>query len=373
MYDIITIGTVSLDIFLDIDKAYLESNKKLGALFCLQYGSKIPIKKMIQDIGGNAANTAVAFSRLNLKTGIMTTLGSDELSARIIEKLKKEGVAGSLISRRKLAQANSSVILDYKKERTILSYHSLHRPIFKKIPQTKWIYLTSVGKDFEKVKKEVFGVARLGSSRDARLLNARYSCLKIAFNPGTWEISQGLKLFKDLLPIVEVLILNKQEASKLTAIKLYSHKAIKSIVQKLFSFGSAIVVITDGSRGAYAYDGDKIYKINALRVKAEEITGAGDSFASGFLSGLINSGLSLRATARSEAISTELSYKANFANQDKIALASPRNDIQQALKWGILNSSFCIQKIGAQNGLLKLKEIKGLEKKYQAQLAIRII
>ena len=76
-------------------------------------------------------------------------------------------------------------------------------------------------------------------------------------------------------------------------------------------------------------------KINSLGWKAKEPTGAGDSFSSGFLSGIIK----------------------NLS-------------IEKALKWGILNSGFCIQKLGAQNGLLTEKQIIELEKKYNKRLKI---
>jgi len=68
-----------------------------------------------------------------------------------------------------------------------------------------------------------------------------------------------------------------------------------------------------------------IYFRPALKRKGINTTGAGDAFGSSFVAGLIK-----------------------------------YNDIEQALKLGILNSNSVIMKIGAQEGLLYSKDIKNI-------------
>jgi len=47
------------------------------------------------------------------------------------------------------------------------------------------------------------------------------------------------------------------------------------------------VVVTNGEKEVYAYDGKKKYSLKPHKVKVVETTGAGDAFASGFVSGQI--------------------------------------------------------------------------------------
>ena len=82
-----------------------------------------------------------------------------------------------------------------------------------------------------------------------------------------------------------------------------------------------IVVITDGKNGAQAYDGNFIYSIKSNKVKVVETTGAGDAFASSFLSGMIK-----------------------------------KNDIGFALLLARANAESVIQHHGAKNKLLTYKE-----------------
>jgi 5-dehydro-2-deoxygluconokinase len=86
-----------------------------------------------------------------------------------------------------------------------------------------------------------------------------------------------------------------------------------------------IAIITDGINGSYANDrnGDIFQSGVCSQEKAVERTGAGDSFASGFLFAILN----------------------NY-------------NIEDALKYGAVNAESVIRKIGSQEGLLTKNEIE---------------
>ena len=91
------------------------------------------------------------------------------------------------------------------------------------------------------------------------------------------------------------------------------------------SLGPNIVCITDGSNGAYAYDGEHAWFMPIYPDPAPPVdrTGAGDSFSSTFTSAL--------------------------------ALG---HDIPTALSWGPINSMSVVQYVGAQEGLLSLQKLQ---------------
>ena len=139
MYDIITFGSAVIDIFVDTEE------REKGKFIAYPVGSKILIKKLRFDIGGGGTNTAVAFSRLGLKTGCICKLGGEFESKKILSLLKKEKISflGKIEEK---ATPGYSIILDSKENnRTILTYKGLNDSLkfseldTKKI-NTKWLY-----------------------------------------------------------------------------------------------------------------------------------------------------------------------------------------------------------------------------------------
>ena len=92
----------------------------------------------------------------------------------------------------------------------------------------------------------------------------------------------------------------------------------KFLAEKLNNLGANIVVITDGSRGAWSFNGKEFLHIDAKKEKVADSLGAGDAFSSGF-----------------------------------IAAHLKEKDLEECLRWGIENSTSVIQHYGAIEGLLK--------------------
>ena len=90
MYDVITVGSNTLDVFAKTDSELIEIKTKNFTEELLAYplGSKILIKELDFMIGGGGTNTAVAFSRLGLKTGYLGKIGKDENGLKIFNNMK---------------------------------------------------------------------------------------------------------------------------------------------------------------------------------------------------------------------------------------------------------------------------------------------
>ncbi len=270
MWDVITFGSAVIDIFVDTDV------KEKGKLLAYEIGSKILVKDMKFNIGGGGTNTAVAFSRLGLKTGYIGKLDGDFGGKKILNLLKEEkiGFLGK-VENNSYIMGGYSVILDSKEnDRTILTYKGLNDNIkfsdfnIKQL-QTRWLYLSSLLEESFKTQKYL-----------ASYLYKKG--VKIAFNPSEYAIK-----VLDLMPILkitEILILNKEEAELLCA-KNRIHE--KDLLKGLHSLGPRIVVITNKDREVLAYDGENKYSLIPHKIKAIERTGAGDAFAAGFVAGQI--------------------------------------------------------------------------------------
>lgn len=315
MFDIITIGDTTFDTFLVLEdntsQVMLKKNKKE---LCLNFADKICIEKLIQSVGGNAANIAVATRKLGFKSAIITELGDDLTGEIISQELRTAGVHTELIKMHKKKETRYSVILNYKSERTILSYHAKRTYALPKKLDAPWIYFTSMGTSFETVQKKL------------QLYLKKHPATKLAVNPGSYQMKAGLKAVKKLFPQTDILFVNKEEADKIIGRML----PVKQSLFALHKMGARIAVITDSTHGSYASDADHAYFMKAYPITPVARTGAGDAYASGFL-GAVMTG----------------------------------HTISTAMQWGTANAGGVIQQFGAQRGLQTKAGLQKIIKKYR--------
>ncbi|MBI2613867.1 MAG: carbohydrate kinase family protein [Candidatus Levybacteria bacterium] len=305
-FDVVCIGNAKIDTFLTLHEAnqHLRLIEKTNEL-CIKFGDKITVDKAEILVGGNAANVAVGTSRLGLHTGIVAEIGKDEFAQKIINTLSFEKVDTSNVRQTEGQQSSFSVILNFKKERTIFSEHvkRSHNFEFGNIT-TKWVYLTSLGNEWKNAYNKTVDFIKK-------------SKVRLAFNPGTLQIQSGRNNIENVLLATDVLFVNKEEGEALLG-HTQGRQSIEDIASNLQKFGPRVVIITDGENGSFAID-DKgnISKKGAIETQVVEKTGAGDAYSSGFLSALINN-----------------------------------KPIPEAMEWGTKNSASVIGKVGAQAGLL---------------------
>jgi len=116
MYDVITIGSNTLDVFAYTDRSESICIKTIEGEECyISYpsGSKLLINELDFDTGGGGTNTAVALSRMGLSVGYVGRLGSDDSAEKVLEELAKESIdfLGSR-SKQKKDKTGYSIILD---------------------------------------------------------------------------------------------------------------------------------------------------------------------------------------------------------------------------------------------------------------------
>ncbi len=303
VHDIISIGDATLDHFVQLNTASLLCNINAdNCWLCLNYSEKIPIEELISTIGGNACNNAVGSARLGLKAAFFSTIGDDDVGQKILKLIKQEKVSLKYLTVQKRSASNLSIALRFKTERTILVYHQPRRYTLPVLSPSKWIYLTSLGKEFPPVHKQL-------------LEQLKHNGASLAFNPGTHQLLAGTKALAPILKRCQVLLVNKQEAQLLLGD--HTQDPVPQLMEQLRLMGPEIVVITDGERGAYAYDGRQQYRVHPPASKVVERTGAGDSFSTAFLAALCHG-----------------------------------KTIADGLVWGATNAASVIEHVGPQAGLL---------------------
>ncbi len=310
MYDIITFGSITWDIFLESPKKgwqVLRSKKFISMKgTCFNLGSKFDIGGISFASGGGGTNTATSFNNQGLKTAFFGGVGDDIAGKEVIERLYNSGVDCSLVIKRS-ESTNHSIVLNMgsDSDRTILVYRGASETINKKdIPWDKldaeWFYLAPLSGKLAETTKDIIDFAKVND-------------IKVAFNPGNSQLE--LDNIEDIVEKVDVLILNQEEASMLTKIPFAKESLIFKEIDQMCP---GIAIMTKGPNGVVVSDGTYLYKAKSSKIKVIDRTGAGDSFGSGFISGLIR-----------------------------------YNNIEEAIQLGMANANSCLQKAGAKNGLLK--------------------
>jgi ribokinase len=283
MYDVITVGSGTIDVFIYTDRSEsisIKTKDSEESYISYPVGAKLLINTLDFFTGGGGTNSAVALSRLGLKVAYIGKVGNDENGFKILNELKDENVdfLGS-ISKNPEEKTGYSVILDsLEKRRTILSYKGANNNLnFSEINlerfKTKWFYFSSMLDESFKTLEKLSDFASKNK-------------IKICFNPSNYLCEKGKQYLKNILKNTKILALNKEEASLLVG-KSEPLEKIR-ILKKL---GPEIVIMTDGENPVYCADSSGSYfKIYPQNIKVVEATGAGDSFSSSFLAGIIKTG-----------------------------------------------------------------------------------
>lgn len=312
MYDFISIGDVTTDAFIRLKEASVHCDiNHESCVICMKFASKIPYEDVYVVPGvGNSANAAVAAARLGLKSAFVSNVGDDDYGRVTIETFKKEEVNPEYIRAHKGQKTNYHYVLWYEDERTILIKHEVYPYDLPDIDEPGWVYFSSVGENSLSFHALV-----------AEFLK-KHPSVKLAFQPGTFQIKLGTETLAGIYQRTDVFLANKEEYQRILKTE---EGDVKKLMRAMHGLGPKISVLTDGREGAYVSDGTKSWYIPIYPDPAPpfERTGAGDAFSSTFVSALA-SGLG----------------------------------IADALRWAPINSMSVVQKIGAREGLLTRKEIE---------------
>ncbi len=312
MHDFIAIGDTVIDAFIKLKDAEVvgEPDTK-GYKICLPFADKVPYEDVfVINAVGNAANAAVSAARFGLSSALVSNLGSDKYGEDCLNSLNKDGVDTKFIKINEGQKTNYHYVLWFKDERTILIKHETYNYSLPDINDPKWLYFSSVAATAYPFHNTV-----------ADYLD-EHPNIKLAFQPGKNEIKLGKEKLERLYKRSDIFFCNVEEAETILGLETLG---IQELLKRMQAAGPKIVVITDGPKGAYSYDGNEMWQVPIYPDPKPpfERTGAGDAFAS----------------------TTVVSYIAG-------------NSLVEAMMHGAVNSMSVVQFVGAQEGLLSRDKIE---------------
>lgn len=310
--DILAIGDIVIDAFIRLKDAEVHCDiNKENCQLCVKFGQKIPYESVeVCNAVGNSPNASVSAARLGLSSGLLSYIGDDKHGQDCLDELQKNNVDTSFVRTETGKKTNYHYVLWYDVDRTILIKHEKFDYELGNIGLPKWIYLSSLGENSLSLHEKI-----------SQYINDNPN-VKLAFQPGTFQIKFGSEKLKNIYSQTEIFCCNVEEAQ---TILNEQSRDLKVLLKNMALLGPKIVLITDGIEGSYAYETEKnkFWFMPVYPHVPYERTGAGDAFFSTVVSALSLGKL-----------------------------------LEEALRWGPINSMSVVQKVGAQEGLLSREKLE---------------
>lgn len=324
-FDFIAIGDITTDAFIRLllSEAHViekEDKKEI----CMTFGDKIPYESVtVVRAVGNSPNASVSAAKLGLRSAVVTFIGDDQNGEECVAALNQAGVDTRFVTVQKETATNYHYVLSYGAERTILIKHETYAYALPDIGEPSWIYMSSLAENSLPFHETILAYL------------AAHPKVKLAFQPGTFQMKLGYEKLRGLYARAELFFCNKEEAQRILDT---TETDMRQLLRNVRALGPRIAIVTDGPNGANTFDGTEMWHMPMYPDPAPPVnrTGAGDAFSSTFTS----------------------------------ALALGKT-IPEALAWGPINSMSVVQYVGAQRGLLARKTLEqflaSAPKEYKAE------
>ena len=241
-----------------------------------------PVDRIAMTVGGDAMNEATIISRLGHKTGIISCVGDDAAGNFILGSCAKDHIDYEGIKMDPNIDTSMNVgLVTADGERTFVTNRngslwktSIEHVDFDKMKQAKILSLASIfnnplldGKTLVKIFKE-----------------AKKADMIICADMIKPRLGETLDDIREALSYVDYFFPNFEEACLMTG-----ETEEEKVADVLFGCGVKNVIMKIGKRGCYIRNADGAMIVPAAkRITAIDTIGAGDNFASGFITGLLD-------------------------------------------------------------------------------------
>src|SRR6266852_3964450 len=291
-YDVITMGRSSIDLY----------SNDIGAPF-------VEITSFAAYVGGNPTNISVGTRRLGLQSALLTAIGDDQVGDFILHFLRREAVETRFIPR-KPGRRSSAVVLGIEPpDRFPLTYYrdncadielTIDDVLVVPLADSHALLITGTGLSKEPSRSATLFAAEMARQASTTVL------LDIDYRHDQWHDQRAFGVtLRSALRLVDIVVGTEDEinAAMLTdpsQISLTHSQVsdarvsgdIDSAIQQLLSLGPRVLAQKRGAAGSMVHlvsNGSLTTQIEVpgFTVEVENIIGAGDAFASGFLYGFV--------------------------------------------------------------------------------------
>ena len=252
-----------------------------------------------RDVAGAEGNVAIGLARLGHRVHLVLRLGTDAFGDAVAATFRSEGVGLTVIH--DPDRPTGLLLRDVLDSRPItVVYHRAGSAASALVPAD--LDLERVGRARVLHVTGITPVLGAGAAEAtlAAVTAARRAGTLVTFDPNLRPSLAAAEIavarWLALLEQTDIVLASADEAEAMVA-----SRDPRTVARWFHARGVGVVVVKDGAQGAWASDGGEILLAPARPVRAVDPVGAGDAFAAGFISALLDGG-DLRAALDSATV-----------------------------------------------------------------------
>lgn len=239
---------------------------------------KLPDRTIAPVLGSPAAYCSVIASRLGVKTGVVTKIGTD-MPRELLKVFSEAGVDSRGIKTEGAASTTDLLIYDTSGNKRAHYLKKATDIVFDDIPKdyldAKIIYVCPM--DYEVPLEAVKELSNLGKTLAVDLMG--YGGATSSVHPDGKE-QEGHRALKELVKYFHIVRASIEDAQYFFRTK----EGMEEDIAYLFTeWGADIGIVTLGEKGAVITTTERNFRIPAFPARVEDCTGAGDAYSAGFL------------------------------------------------------------------------------------------
>jgi sugar/nucleoside kinase (ribokinase family) len=303
MFDVITLGSATKDVFLFTKDIELKPGLNKHFLE-IPFDKKIEISDKKVFTGGSATNAAATFAKFGKNVATISKIGKDKNGDFIIDDLMARKINTDYLVIGDGETPVSDIVVAKNAHMVLFTYRgiedSLKKEDIKLDFKAKWLYAGPLAGESYKVLPEIIKYCKEND-------------IRIVMNPGSNELNLKIKKLEPILADVDIISMNDEEAKRFVG---YGN-VVKNLV-KLTKSVKGTAIITRGELGCVVMNDEELYEASAVPTKQINFVGAGDAFLSGFITAQIDG-----------------------------------KDIEDAITLGSYNASSVVRQFGAKTGIIE--------------------
>jgi sugar/nucleoside kinase (ribokinase family) len=242
------------------------------------WGTTVWVEAIEESVGGNGGNTVYALGMLGVPVRLFGTVGRDAHGDAVLSTLERLGVDTSLVRRTGKPTNSSICVVHPSGDRLFLHQRGASADVLAE--QADFQPSTIAGFSHFHLAN-LYTVPVMRKHAPIALQQARNAGLTTSLDTGWDAEGDWMKLLAPCLPHLDLLFLNETEGRMLTGFD-----EPRAAASALRAQGASDIVMKLGGQGCIVFQGSSEYPVAGFPVKALDTTGAGDTFAGGFLAAM---------------------------------------------------------------------------------------
>lgn len=212
---------------------------------------------------GNSVNVAVHLSRLAVPVSLVSVTGDDDNGDQMLSFLKKHNINLSFFKQK---QGNTAIT-----KMALKGTERIHTKYFEGVLENFKLNQN----DMEFIAEHDLVHTSFWGKINHQLPLIKQTGVQIVYD---FSVKLENAEVKAILPNVDYAFFSYHQKDAY----------IEAYMKDVHQLGPRTVIVTLGEKGSIAYDGNRFYEVDIVRVPVVNTVGAGDSFIAGYIHGLVN-------------------------------------------------------------------------------------